>query len=102
MSHPAATGRREKPAEFHPRPASPGGSHRLLAADLSTGRHIWGQEISGDVITAPGISDGTGYFTTFDGTSHALNAADGSVVWVTANAATSAPLIAGGHLHAPR
>ena len=45
--------------EFHPRPASPGGSHRLLAAELSTGRHIWEQEISGDVITAPVVSDGT-------------------------------------------
>ncbi|PYT48537.1 MAG: hypothetical protein DMG43_16930, partial [Acidobacteria bacterium] len=32
MAHPVATGRPQKPAEFHPRPASPGGSHRLLAA----------------------------------------------------------------------
>jgi len=102
MAHPAATGRPQKPAEFHPRPASPGGSHRLLAADLSTGRHIWEQEISGDVITAPVISDGTVYFTTFDGTSYALNAADGSVVWVKANAATSAPVIAGGQLYETR
>src|SRR6266516_6204061 len=94
MAHPAATGRPQKPTEFHPQPASPGGSHRLLAADLSTGRHIWEQEISGDVITAPVISDGTVYFTTFDGTSYDLNAADGSVVWVKANAATSAPVIA--------
>jgi outer membrane protein assembly factor BamB len=41
MAHPANTGRAIKPAVFHPRPASPGGSHRLLAAELSTGRHIW-------------------------------------------------------------
>src|SRR5229473_2964928 len=102
MAHPAATGRPQKPAEFHPRPASPGGSHRLLAADLSTGRHIWEQEISGDVITAPVISDGTVYFTTFDGTSYSLNAADGSAVWVKANAATSAPVIAGGQLYETR
>src|SRR5260370_135905 len=102
MAHPADTGRPQKPTEFHPRPASPGGSHRLLAADLSTGRHIWEQEISGDVITAPVISDGTVYFTTFDGTSYALNAADGSVVWVKANAATSAPVIAGGQLYETR
>src|SRR5712692_1332343 len=102
MAHPAATGRPQKPVEFHPRPASPGGSHRLLAAELSTGRHIWEQEISGDVITAPVISDGTVYFTTFNGTSYALNAADGSVVWVKANAATSAPVIANGQLYETR
>lgn len=98
MAHPAATGRPVKEAEFHPRPATPGGSHRLLAAELSTGRHIWEQEIAGDVITAPVISDGTVYFTTLAGTSYALNAADGSVVWVKANAATSAPVIANGQL----
>src|SRR2546425_4835395 len=102
MAHPAATGRPQKPVEFHPRPASPGGSHRLLAAELSTGRHIWEQEISGDVITAPVISDGTVYFTTFNGNSYALNAADGSVVWVKANAATSAPVIANGQLYETR
>ncbi len=102
MAHPAATGRPEKPLEFHPRPASPGGSHRLLAAELSTGRHIWEQEISGDVITAPVVSDGTVYFTTFHGTSYALDAGDGSVVWVKVNAATSAPVIANGQLYETR
>jgi Ca-activated chloride channel family protein len=102
MAHPAATGRPVKPTEYHPRPASPGGSHRLLAAELSTGRHIWEQEISGDVITAPVISDGTVYFTTFNGSSYALNAADGSVLWVKENAATSAPVIANGQLYETR
>jgi Ca-activated chloride channel family protein len=102
MAHPAATGRPEKPVEFHPRAASPGGSHRLLAAELTTGRHVWEQEISGDVITAPVISAGTVYFTTFNGTSYALNAADGSVVWVKMNAATSAPVIANGQLYETR
>jgi Ca-activated chloride channel family protein len=102
MAHPAATGRPQKRAEFHPRPASPGGSHRLLAADLRTGRHIWEQEISGDVITAPVLSDGTVYFTTFDGSSYALNAADGSLLWLKVNAATSAPVIANGQLYETR
>jgi Ca-activated chloride channel family protein len=102
MAHPAATGRPAKATEYHPRPASPGGSHRLLAAELRTGRHIWEQEISGDVITAPVISEGTVYFTTFNGDSYALNAVDGSVVWVKANAATSAPVIANGQLYETR
>src|SRR2546428_8598109 len=101
-AHPAATGRPAKRAEFHPQAAWPGGSHRVVAAELSTGRHIWEQEISGDVITAPVISDGTVYFTTFNGNSYALNAADGSVVWVKANAATSAPVIANGQLYETR
>jgi Ca-activated chloride channel homolog len=99
MAHPANTGRAVPRAEFHPRPASPGGSHRLLAAQLSNGRHIWEQQISGDVITAPVIADGAVYFTTFDGTSYALNATDGSVIWVKANAATSAPTVSRGRLY---
>jgi Ca-activated chloride channel family protein len=103
MAHPAATGRpARQDAMYHPRPASPGGSHRLLAADLKTGRHIWEQEISGDVITAPVISDGIVYFTTFNGTSYSLNAVDGSVIWVKTNAATSAPVISGGYLYESR
>jgi len=102
MAHPAATGRPAKPTQYHPRAASPGGSHRLLAAELSTGRHIWEQEISGDVITAPVISDGAVYFTTFNGSSYALNATDGSVLWVKVNAATSAPVIANGQLYETR
>ena len=105
MAHPAFTGRpanAQKRAEFHPLAASPGGSHRLLAADLHTGRPIWEQEISGDVLTAPVISDGVVYFTTFDGTSYALNAADGSVVWVKATAGTSAPVVLRGELYETR
>ena len=105
MAHPAFTGGPGNPrkrAEFQPLAASPGGSHRLLAADLHTGRHIWEQEISGDVLTAPVISDGVVYFTTFDGTSYALNAADGSVVWVKATASTSAPVVLRGELYETR
>ena len=102
MAHPAATGRPTKPVLFHPDPATPGGSHRLLAAELTTGRHIWEQEIAGDVITAPVLSDGTVYFTTFDGTSYALNAADGSVVWVKTSAGTSAPVVSKGQLYETR
>ena len=105
MAHPAFTGGLGSPrkrAEFHPLAASPGGSHRLLAADLHTGRHLWEQEIAGDVLTAPVISDGVVYFTTFDGTSYALNAADGSVAWVKATAGTSAPVVLRGELYETR
>ena len=75
-----------------------GGSHHLLAVDLKTGRHLWEQEITADVISAPVISGDNVYFTCFDGTSFALNAGDGSVLWKKAGTATSAPLVAGGQV----
>jgi len=72
------------------------GGHRLLAADLKTGKHLWVQDISGDVISAPVVSGGVVYITCFDGTSFAINASDGKVLWRKAQSATSAPLVAGG------
>lgn len=74
------------------------GSHRLLCADLKTGKHIWERAISSDVISAPVISEGKVYFTTFDGTSYSIDAADGSVVWKKQNAGTSAPLVVAGNV----
>jgi Ca-activated chloride channel family protein len=73
-------------------------SHRLLAVDLKTGRDLWEHPIPGDVISAPVVSGDTVYFTCFDGTSFALNAADGKLLWKKKNSATSAPLIAGGQV----
>ena len=70
-------------------------SHRLLCADLRTGRHIWQQDISADVISAPVVSGDKVYLTCFDGTSFALKAANGAVVWRKENQSTSAPVVAG-------
>ena len=75
-----------------------GRGHRLLCADLKTGKHIWEQDITGDVISAPVVEGDQVFFTCFDGTSFALNCADGSVAWKKHNAATSAPLIANGQV----
>ncbi len=105
MAHPAVDRQQRrdiKPADFHPAPATPSGSHRLLAANVRNGHHIWEQQIAGDVISAPVISDGIVYFTTLGGTSYALNASDGSVVWLKENAATSAPVVFGGKLYETR
>ncbi|HVF42129.1 MAG TPA: PQQ-binding-like beta-propeller repeat protein [Pyrinomonadaceae bacterium] len=74
------------------------GSHRLLCADLKTGKHVWERAISSDVISAPVVSEGKVYFTTFDGTSYSLDAADGRVVWKKKNAGTSAPLVVAGNV----
>jgi outer membrane protein assembly factor BamB len=101
MAYPAEqreSPQRKRQDEFHPQPATPGGSHRLLALDLKTGRHLWQQQIAADVMTAPVISDGTVYFTTFDGTSYALKAVDGSAIWVKKDSSTSAPVIFDGQV----
>jgi outer membrane protein assembly factor BamB len=87
-----------------PQPAKQGdeaadvGSHRLLCADLKTGKHIWERAISADVISAPVVSEGKVYFTTFDGTSYCLDAEKGSVVWKKENAGTSAPVVVAGEV----
>ena len=69
------------------------GSHRLLCADLRTGKHIWERAISGDVISAPVVSEGKVYATTFDGTSYSFDAVTGELVWKKENAGTSAPVV---------
>ncbi|MFL6333006.1 MAG: PQQ-binding-like beta-propeller repeat protein, partial [Pyrinomonadaceae bacterium] len=75
------------------------GSHRLLCADLKTGRHLWERAISSDVISAPVISDGHVYATTFDGTSYSFDAATGELIWKKENAGTSAPVVVGDDVH---
>src|SRR5260370_22753787 len=74
------------------------GSHRLLAVDLKTGRHLWEQAITGDVISAPVVSGDDVYFTCFNGTSFALNTEDGKILWKKMGSGTSAPVIAGGQV----
>jgi Ca-activated chloride channel family protein len=69
------------------------GSHRLLCADLRTGKHIWERAISGDVISAPVVSDGKVYATTFDGTSYSFDGVTGELIWKKENAGTSAPVV---------
>jgi Ca-activated chloride channel family protein len=75
-----------------------GNGHRLLCADLRTGKHLWEQDITADVITAPVVEGEQVLFTCQDGTSFALDTADGKVVWKKQNAGTSAPLVADGNV----
>lgn len=72
------------------------GNHRMLCADLRTGRHVWSYAIPGDVITAPVVDGDRLYFTCFNGTSFCLNAVTGEELWQEENAGTSAPLIVRG------
>lgn len=78
--------------------SNPEPSHRMLCADLKTGRHLWEQKISADVISAPVVSGDKLLFTCFDGVSFCLDALSGAVVWKKEYAGTSAPLVAGGHI----
>ncbi len=72
--------------------------HRLLCADLNTGRHIWEQTLTAEVITAPVIDGDEVFLTCFDGVSFCLKAADGAVVWRKQSEATSAPLVVEGQV----
>ena len=65
----------------------------MLCADLRTGRHIWEQKITGDVITAPVINEDQVFFTCFDGTAFCLNAENGKVEWQERTESTAAPLV---------
>ena len=73
-------------------------SHRLLCAELKTGKHLWEADITSDVISAPVIEGDQVFLTCFDGTSFCFQATDGKLVWRKANAGTSAPLLAEGKL----
>lgn len=96
MAYPA--GQRRRNPRLKNAPATARGTHRLLAVDLKTGRDLWEQVIPGDVISAPVVSGDNVYFTCFDGTSYALSAEDGKILWKKMESATSAPLIAGGQV----
>ncbi len=73
-----------------------GGGHVMLCADLKTGKHIWTQDISGDVQSAPVVNEDKLYFTCFDGTAFCLDGINGSVIWKKAAQGTSAPLVSKG------
>ena len=65
----------------------------MLCADLRTGRHIWEQEITGDVMTAPVVNGDQLFFTCFDGTAYCLDAEKGKVEWRQRTESTAAPLV---------
>ncbi len=73
-------------------------SHRLLCAELKTGKHVWEADITSDAISAPVVEGDQVFLTCFDGTSFCFQCADGKLVWRKENAGTSAPLLAEGKL----
>ncbi len=85
-------------SQSKPTTASPKTSHRLLCAELKTGKHLWEADISADVISAPVIEGEQVFLTCFDGTSYCFDCGDGKLVWRKQNSGTSAPLLADGKL----
>ncbi len=75
-----------------------GWTHRMLCADLRTGRHHWSVPIPAEVISAPVVEGDRLLLTCFDGTSLSLDASTGKTVWLKKNAGTSAPIVAGGQV----
>lgn len=95
LAHPAGQ-RRNSQGSTNVNSSDQAAEHRLLCADLKTGKHIWDRPIPADVISAPIINGDRVYFTCFDGTSICLDADNGSLVWKKENSGTSAPIVAGG------
>jgi Ca-activated chloride channel family protein len=95
---PTVNGPNNAPATQPANGAAPRTSHRLLCADLKTGKHLWEQDISGDVISAPVIEKDQVFFTCFNGTSFCLASDTGAVAWTKENSGTSAPVIANGQV----
>jgi outer membrane protein assembly factor BamB len=75
------------------------GSHWLAAFDLRQGTQRWEVRLGHDVITAPVISNGKAYVSTYDGSVTCIDAMSSQIRWTKAMNATSAPWIAGDFVH---
>jgi Ca-activated chloride channel homolog len=94
IAYPSSNGVRS--AKEGPMPA--GYSHRMLCADLKTGKHIWSVPITADVQTAPIVDGDKVYCTCFDGTTFCIDIKSGKVLRKDSSNATSAPLISHGQI----
>lgn len=57
------------------------GSHWLAAFDLRSGAQRWEVRLGHDVITAPVISNGKAYVSTYDGSVTCIDALSGQIHW---------------------
>jgi outer membrane protein assembly factor BamB len=74
------------------------GGHALLCADLHTGKHLWTQQISSDVISAPIVEYDRVYVACMDGATYSFSTKDGAVIWKKQGQATSAPVVHDGKM----
>src|SRR5277367_4983222 len=97
MSQPAAAN--GKLFIAYPSTHNPAGySHRMLCADLKTGKHIWSVPITADVQTAPVVNGDKVYCTCFDGITFSIDIKSGKVVRKDYSNATSAPTVSSGRM----
>ena len=73
--------------------------HWLGAFSLRDGAPLWQTKLDHDVITAPIVSDGKVYLSTFDGTVWCIDPKTGHVLWSQQLHATSAPWIYEGDVY---
>ena len=93
MSMPAA----EKERVFVVFPDSRGDrKHYLGSFHLYSGRELWRQPLSGDVITAPILADRNIYLTTLDGHLYCFRQQNGQPISTEARNATSSPTVKNG------
>ena len=69
--------------------------HYLACFELATGKPVWKQPISGEIITAPVLAEGAVYLSTLDGTLYCFSQVDGTLRWSDAQNATSSPVVRG-------
>ncbi len=67
-------------------------SHHLASFDLRSGRLLWDQPVSAEVVSAPVVSGDTVYLATVDGHLGGYEAQTGKVRWRSRARATSAPM----------
>lgn len=67
--------------------------HYLACFELQTGQPVWRTPITGEVITAPILSDQAVFLTTLEGTLHCCSQRTGEVLWREAVCATSSPTV---------
>ncbi len=75
------------------------GGHSLSCMGLEDGEEFWTQEIPGEVITAPIISDGAVYATTLEGSVHCFDLKTGEKRYSEQLYATSAPWVYKGEVY---
>jgi hypothetical protein len=73
--------------------------HYLAAFDLDGGRELWKQQLPGEIITAPVLSDDHVYVTNLDGSMSCFRQVDGDRVWQESKSATSSPVVSDGQCY---
>jgi outer membrane protein assembly factor BamB len=67
--------------------------HYLAAFDLTDGRELWRQALSGEIITAPVLVDSQVYVANLDGTLSCFRQDNGARIWQESKNATSSPVV---------